>query len=528
MLLENYDDAERLYQNFIRYQLGDKSALDEVFMETGKNICEINRIQELEEEYKLLHSENVLDAGLVENEIRQKREDQKLKVVFSFQCINIMVKRAKWYFSKKWINTGYENGKKNHNQGYKKYFEGEYDVSDLEEVMQEIVIKLFQGKLSGSNIDIVNSKSLLENIKYYFGIEVNKNNGTWCKNILETYIDPKTGEEVSYFDQYSEINWLKSRGQVSRQLLYDDCLNWLQKYDIHNLFNTSSLDIHAIIDIILEYKFVFETGELGYMQLVKQKTLKDIIYKTAGRNIEKRNISTDLKLIEQRLIDHLFYSLNYYISKAPQSSGEYDKESQRYLYRCRKQSYFKIFSRERMRLYEICCTYLKEESKNTRYLDLLQKYEDIILPILMKEKGRKKYDMVNLINENFDVIDKPLDIVLQNIVDLIVEHFNKEETEKIQGLLNKYNMTKICSSEKYRYWEAELLYQCMNIKLWSREDVKNPVRYKINREHLIVFKGYRNYYFFDCENNKCYLNARDKRIISKSDMNHKTFFYKSE
>ncbi len=64
-------DVERLYQNYIRYQSGDKSALDEVFMEVGKKAGETKRIVELEEEYKLSHTENVLDAGLVENESKR-------------------------------------------------------------------------------------------------------------------------------------------------------------------------------------------------------------------------------------------------------------------------------------------------------------------------------------------------------------------------------------------------------------------------------------------------------------------------
>ncbi len=87
-------DVEDLYQNYVRYQLGDKSALDEVFVEVGKKVGDINRIVELEEEYKLSHTENVLDAGLVQNEIDCRRNDRKLKVVFSFPCLNDIVRKA--------------------------------------------------------------------------------------------------------------------------------------------------------------------------------------------------------------------------------------------------------------------------------------------------------------------------------------------------------------------------------------------------------------------------------------------------
>lgn len=517
---------ERLYQNYVRYQSGDKSALDEVFMEVGKKVGETNRIVELEEEYKLSHTENVLDAGLVENEIYQKQKDRKLKVRFSFPCLNDMVRKAKYEYSKNGIFTGYENGKKINSRGYKKFHSGKYDTFELEEEMQEIVIKLFQGKLSGSNIKIIDGVSLLDNIKYYLSIEMEKRNKILCKNIPEIYVDTETGEELSRFDQYSETLWLQSKSQISRLLLYADALKWLRKNNIHNLFNTTSFDIHAIIDTILKNKYVFEEGKNGGLRLKKQKELRNIIHRTECRNIEEKNISSDLKLMEQRFIDYLLYSLNYYIGKAPKNNGSYEKKSIRYLYKREEESYSKMFSREKMTLYEICHAYKYNIIGGNECLEMLQKYEDIVVPILMEEKGMKKYDMINLLTMNNDIISEDFSIVLQNIVNTIMNKFHKEEIGEIDCFIKQYEVERKKFTKGYKCWEAELLKSEMKIKLWSGEDIKNPVRYKIERNCLLVFEGYQNYYFFDCDNKKCYPLIKDKRVISKSDKNHKIIFYK--
>lgn len=519
-------DVERLYQNYIRYQSGDKTALDEVFIEVGKKVGETKRIVELEEEYKLSHTENVLDVELVENEIEYRRKNRKLKVVFSFLCLNNMVRKAKYEYSKNGIFTGYENGKKMNFHGYKKFHSGKYDTFELEEEMQEIVIKLFQGKLSGSNTDIVDGRTLLENIKYYLTIQIGKYNELLCKNVSETYVDAETGEELSRFDRYSETCWLQSKGRVSRLLLYADALKWLRKNNIHNLFNTTSFDIHAIIDATLKNEHVFEQGKNGGLRLQKQKELRNIIHRTECRDIEEKNISSDLKLVEQRFIDHLLYSLDYYIGKAPENNGSYERESNRYLYKYETEAYSKIFSRERMTLYEICHAYIDNFIGVNECLVMLQKYEDIMFPILMGERGIKKYDMINLLTMNDDVVSEDFNIVLQNIVNTIMNKFDREEAEKIDCYFKQYEVERKEFPKGYKYWEAELLKNEMKIKMWSGEDIKNPIRYKISRDCLLVFEGYQNYYFFDCGNKKCYTLIKDKRIISKSDEKHKIIFHK--
>lgn len=179
-----------------------------------------------------------------------------------------------------------------------------------------------------------------------------------------------------------------------------------------------------------------------------------------------------------------------------------------------------------MTLYEICHAYNDNFIGDNECLEMLQKYEDIIFPILTKEKGIKKYDMINLLTMNYDVVSEDFYTVLQNIVNTIMNKFHREETEKTGYFFKQYGVERKKFAKEYKYWEAELLKSEMQIKLWSGEDIKNPVRYKIDRNCLLVFEGYQNYYFFNCDNKKYYPLIKYKRVISKSDKNHKIIFYK--
>lgn len=534
--MKKSEDVERLYQNYIRYQSGDKSALDEVFMEVGKKVGETKRIVELEEEYKLSHTENVLDAGLVENEIEYKRNSRKLKVVFSFPCLKDMVRRAKYDFSKKGIFTGYENGKKIDSHGYKKFHSGKYDTLELEEAMQEIVIKLFQGKLSGSSIDIIDGVTLLRNIKYYLTIEMGNYNKVLCKNVPETYIDMKKGEEMSYFDQYSKKSWLESEGQISRILPYSACLEWLQRNDVCMLFKANACDIKAIIETIMNCKDTFivnkdDDMELGLgMRPVTQETLQEMISYRHNLNVDQENISADMELIEQRLLDHLFYSLNYKIVKAKESMGIYKKESRRCLYELNEKSYIKMFDRASYIIYIRSIIFVNSNfsvKDFNNYFDTIIKYREMILGVISKEKGVQKYDMINLMSDNdYDLVDDKR-LALLNIANTMILFYQKEEVEYRREHFGGYKMKSLKNWDN-GFWEAKLEEEIINIRLWSSKDVKFPIHYKVSRKNVIVYCGYMNFYFCDKEGMVCYKVPKGRRIIGRYNKSHEFFIYNIE
>lgn len=530
--MKKSEEVERLYQNYIRYQSGDKSALDEVFMEVGKKVGETKRIVELEEEYKLSHTENVLDAGLVENEIEYKRNSRKLKVVFSFSCLNDMVSKAKYYYSKNGIFTGYENGKKIDSHGYKKFHSGKYDTLELEEAMQEIVVKLFQGKLSGSNIDIINGVTLLGNIKYYLSKEIVNYNRVLCKNVPETYIDMKNGEEVSYFDQYSKRIWTEMDGQVSRITPYSTCLEWLQRNDVCMLFKANACDIKAIIETIMNCKDTFivnkdDDMELGLgMRPVTQETLQEIIRYRHNLNVDQENISADMELIEQRLLDHLFYSLNYKIGKAKESMGIYKKESGRCLYELNEKSYIKMFGRAGYEIYGKSIDFINSDMNGSdfdNYFNIIKKYEEMVLDVISKGKG-KKYDMVNLISDNdYDLVDDKRE-ALFNIANTMIACYQKKENEYRKNHFGGYKMKSLKDWDN-GFWEAYFQDIFLNIKLWSNRNVKKPIHCKINKENVMVYCGYMNFYFCDKERMIYYEVPKERRVISSANKNHEIFMY---
>ncbi len=524
--MKNSKDVERLYQNYVRYRSGDKSALDEIFMEVGKNVNETSRIVELEEEYKLSHTDNILDVGLVQDEIEYRRNKRKLKVIFSFPCLNHMARKAKYYYSRKHIFTGYENGKKVDARGYKKYHEGEYDTFDLEGEMQEILIKLFQGRLSGSSVNITDGVTLLQNIKYYLTKEMENSNKFLWRNVPETYTDVKNGEEISYFDQHSKLTWIQSENKISRVLPYADYLEWLKRNDVLKLFKENACDIKAIIETIMNCKETFETNKEGNIEsgpgmcLVTQKMLHEIIKYRHKINIEQENISKDLELIERRLLNHLFYSLNFRIGKA-ESGKIYEKESERFLYELESKAFIKIFSSISCEIYDKSIKFINSNDFDD-YFRIIKKYEDTVTDIVSLEKGKKKYDMVNLISEKDNDLVNDKREALLTIAKTVIAYYQNQEEEYETNELGNYKPGKLVNWEK-GYWEAELKGEFLNIKFWTNKNVKKPILHSINKEKLMVYCGYMNYYFCNVENKICYRVPKDRRIISRANKNHEIF-----
>ena len=162
-------------------QSGDKSALDALFKEVKNK--QIFRADEINMEYQMSHMDNVLDSELVLDKEKNEQEDEWVNsaysnVAFKFPCLNKMLYKKKKRFLATAKNTGYENGKKIKNSGHSKFYEGEYDISDFNELMYETVIEIFNTKtdenkcltLDGKkNVEnpICDGISLLRNISYF-------------------------------------------------------------------------------------------------------------------------------------------------------------------------------------------------------------------------------------------------------------------------------------------------------------------------------------------------------------------------
>lgn len=530
VIKEIKSDAEELYQEYLRYQNGDKFALDRIFIEKSDKIQDyINKYYSCLTGREFM--DNVLDAEFIKAEMYDEQEKHSAKVQFRYDCLNQIMHNAKREYSKKYVNTSCDGGTYR-KSGYKKFYEGEYDVSDIQEIMTEIIIMIFQGKLK-SNTPIGDSVSLLKNIKYHLVKEIGQANKNIYKNIPELkYIVDCDGIETSYsyFDKIAEENWIKSQGEIDRLLVYADFLKWIIKNDIHQLFKEDADDIHAIIEGILNHTYMFKSESQEGLSKATYQNLQKYILQTTGRNILDNNISKDLKIIEQSLLNHLMYALNYEIGKAEKSNGFFKKESERVLKEVKPKRFFKLFGRERMNIYNLCEEYLRVKRRYPCevFLSMLRGYDDIVLSVLSKEKGKKKYDMVNLLTHNYDVVEEDDNIVSDNIANVLINYYRRIEEEYISSFLDQYNIVDRFVNGRSKYWQANYneKMERLSVKFFSSEDIKNPVRIKIKKKDLILYEGYGNYYVCDLNKECSYRVPKDRRIIHKSDKRHKLFCYK--
>lgn len=539
--LEN-KELERLYQLYVRFQSGDKTALDEIFKQ--KEVKQLRKVDEMNKEYCLSHMDNILDSEAVldSEQDRYKKEwidSTYSKVTFQFSCLNMMLckKKKKFYSDAK--NTGYEDGKKKKDDGVSKFYEGKYDISDFDELMYETIVEVFNTKTDENDYLTLDGKknkgcpihdgiSLLKNISYFTSRKINKRAKISRFDIFDKgCYDEESGIDFSYFDKYAVDEFLHSEGSTSRLMMYTEYLEWIKRNDVHKLFKTNSNNIKSIIETIMNCKDVFETDverkiKSGPgMHLVTQKMLQKIIKYRHGINIEQENISIDLEHIEQRLLDHLFYSLNYRIGKALESSEIYKKESERFLYKLDNKSYVKIFGRTGYELYNASINFICNKDFNG-YFDRVRKYEEVVMDIVSLKRGKMMYDMVNLLSDcDCDLVDDWQATIL-NVANTIIEYYQSAEMEYQNNELKKYKAKSFFDWEK-RCWEAELNNKILKIQLFASKKVKKPVQYDISKEKLIVYCGCINFYFCDEEKGICYVFPKDRRIISRRNENHEIF-----
>lgn len=516
---------------------------------------EINSINELNEKHRI---KNVLDNALNPEMEKLSREYEKADdmidvknedVVFTFDILNKMLSKMKRIYSKNIKDTGYENGAKKKYQTYKKYYLGEYDITEIAEIMYEVIIAIFLGELDGNGcvtlngkenkeIPIIDGVSLLKNISYFCCIQVNEGQYKRHKDISGT--EDRKGssrlENISIYDGYSFEKWQdeeaekwNNQEEIFRLLIYADILEWLRKHkdSIMNLFKKDSKEIQAIINTILSNEKVFENEIDGCLKLVKQKELQQLIYEQTGKRIVLTNISADLKLIEQRIIDHLLYSLNYKIGddKKDQTGC---KINNGHLQELDKKRYLKLFGRESMFIYKICSLCL-DDMNEEKFLEHIREHDDAVIPILSLAKGKRKYDMINLIQCNLDVIDDDTSYgqIVIDIAQTLIHYYHKAEDAKIAELKKQYKFTDRFTSGKSQMWEADLLADCLRIRFWADENTKHSVSHKISKDNLLIYEGYDNFYFCDESEMVCFLVPKGKRVITKSDSLHNIFFSKT-
>lgn len=549
---ENIDELEKLYQIYKRCQSGDKDALDELFESVeNKQVCKLDDIYK---KHRMTNMDNVLDSEEIMDKEKSKQEDewansQNSKITFRLSCLNKMLYKKKKGFLSKVKNTGYENGVKLKNCNCSKFYDGEYDLSDFNEIMYWTIIEIFNKETGADNcltlygktnkkVPICDGISLLKNIAYFTSIKINERAGKSYLDISDivNYGDKSEEDEeseISNFDKYAFDKFFESKSSGMRLLIYEECLEWIKRNNVHKLFKLSAHDIKAIFETIMNVKDTFimdiEDGvELGLgMHLVKQKVLQEIIRHRHNINVEQGNLSRDLEIIEQRLLDHLFYSLNYKIDKAEESSGIYEKESERFLYKTDHAAYIKMFNRTSYTVYKASVAFINSSMDGkdyNGYFELVKEYDDLVMDIVSLEKGKKKYDMCNLMVESNNDLVEDKRIALINIANTIIAYCQNEEKGYVMEKLGEYRKRKTVDFAN-GYWETILENEVLSINTWSSKRIKKPIRHRMGREKLMIYCGYMNFYICDMENKIYYSLPKDRRIISRANKNHEIKIY---
>ncbi|MCM1253241.1 MAG: hypothetical protein NC321_10500 [Clostridium sp.] len=551
----NKAELEELYQIYTRFRLGDKSALNELFVTVNSEDSKII-ISRKNERKRMENLDNVLDAEMIMAEEKDKEERREKdnwlnsnneKVIFRFTCLNKMVYNKKVDYLSEAKSTGYENGEKVANRNAK-YYTGKYDVSDLNSFIYETVLEIFKSETDEndcltlddkkSKTPICDGVSLLQNIKFFTSMRINKRAENSYLDIYEgDYLcdsddESNDGVKLSLFDQYNLREFMRLEGDTSRLPIYEDYLEWLKRNNVYRLFKVNAYDIQAIIETIMNCPDTFVKDLEGNrdvdiaMRFIKQEELQEMIKSRHDLDIEQENISKDLRLIEQKLLNHLLYSLNYRIGEAEKSKGIFKKESDRFLYALDIKRYIKIFSRTSYEIYNMSIRYIETQDYNG-YFDIVKKYEDTVIDIVSLKKGKKKYDMVNLISEkDNDLVDDKTEALL-DIAKTLIEYYQNQEKEYRQNGLSEYKQSKHINWNT-GFWETELEDEVLKIKLLSNKDVKKPAQHSINKEKLIVYCGYMNFYFCNVEEKICYSMPKDRRIISRRNKNHEISIYNAD
>ena len=242
-VLERDDELEELYQIYLRVQSGEKSALDELFIPVGvKQMC---KADERNKKQRMANMDNVLDSELVIDYEKNRQEEEWINsvdsnVTFRFSCLKKLLYKKKKVFLKKAKNTGYDNGIKIKSNNCSKFYEGEYDVSDFNELMYETIIEIFNKETDANNCltlygkknsesPICDGISLLKNISYFTAIKVNNRAEKSHLDIsdigcFDEESEENAKEEISYFDKYAFKEFNESKNNGSRLSMYEEYL----------------------------------------------------------------------------------------------------------------------------------------------------------------------------------------------------------------------------------------------------------------------------------------------------------------
>lgn len=413
--------------------------------------------------------------------------DELGNVSFEFTCLEKLISRAK--------NT-YNKPEKQPKGKHKKFYEGEFDTSDIAEVVYLIVTETFYAvpdiqqciSVDGyqSKIPIVDGKTLIQNISYFLDKICNERGAIVYKDVSENKeIKNEHGEteEISLADwQLPKKLMQTADGEVALRRECAEIL-WLLQDDmvaVFSLFNSDSISVKAFIKTILENEQTFYRAD-DSMEIIEQTALCDLIEKHTGIRIWKNNISAIVATIKARLIEYLYIV----------------PDKHRY-----------IFGKDNVEVWNLCLRYnnWKEFSCG------LCKHDDFI------HWWKNKFDVTekqkSLLKGDMDLED-PAQIA-KTWANEIIKWFESQELECYVKLSTDYQIREL-SKENIKYWNFRYSKRSGKIKFlfYSSENIKHPREVNMVADDITVYQGYTKYYICDSRNNIAYVLPKNCRKIIK-------------
>lgn len=413
--------------------------------------------------------------------------DEFGNVSFEFICLEKLISRAK--------NT-YNKPEKQPKGKHKKFYEKEFDTSDIAEVVYLIVTEIFYAipdiqqciSVDGyqSKIPIVDGKTLIQNISYFLDKICNERGAIVYKDVSE---NKEIQNEHGDTEGISLVDWQPPKklmqtidGEVA---LRRECAEILRLFQddmlaVFSLFNSDSISVKAFIKTILENEQTFYRAD-DSMEIIEQTALCDLIEKYTGIRIWKNNISAIVATIKARLIEYLYIVT----------------DKHRY-----------IFGKDNVEVWNLCLRY-----KNWKEFSCgLCKHDDFI------HWWKNKFDVTekqkSLLKGDMDLED-PAQIA-ETWANEIIKWFESQELEWFVKLSKDYEIRDI-SEENVKYWNFRYSEKIGQIKLlfYSSENVKHPREVKMAADDVVVYQGYRQYYICDAKKGVAYVLPKNCRKIMK-------------
>ena len=410
---------------------------------------ELNELYEKYTEYKAGNKEALSELYTV----------KEGKVTLDSICLRKLINSLRTSFEREEMNTKYT---------HKKYYPGLYDTSDLESMINLLLVEIFEAEpdnngcvtINGvrSKKPIVDGESLIRNLSFFADSEMNLfGKVTFFEKAKEDIDATEYQDVISKKETESKRIHLGSYRECSGT---KDIVGGSEMYD---LFNTSSSNVLAVLFTLLKAPEVFEKCE-NDMKLVEQEKICRVIEDYTGIHIWKNNLSACFNTIESNLLNYAYIC---------QSCHKY------------------VFGIDDTEIYSLC-----QLSNMEEFIKQLQKHEDFLYNMRFTNSEKE------LIFGEYIESEK-----IEKLKDKILKKLEFKEKLFEEKLTEKFELENDFVKKSFNHWNSNINQRSKYLKLYlySREDVKHPIEKKINIDDLIVLDGFGKFWICDQCNNKCYI-----------------------